>query len=33
MKIYNWRVGNIWADIAFITANLANVHVEEVFIT
>ena len=33
MKIYNWRVGNVWVDLAFITANFARVKVEEVFVT
>jgi elongation factor 1-gamma len=33
MKIYNWRVGNIWVDLACITANLAKVQVEEVFVS
>jgi len=33
MKIYNWRVGNLWVDLAVITANLAGVKVEEVFVT
>lgn len=33
MKIYNWRVGNLWVDLAFITANFAKVKVEEVFVT
>lgn len=33
MKIFNWRVGNIWVDLAVITANLAKVPVEEVFVT
>jgi elongation factor 1-gamma len=33
MKIYNWRVGNLWVDVAFITANLAKVPLEEVFVT
>ena len=30
MKIYNWRVGNLWVDLAVITANFAKVPVEEV---
>jgi ATP-dependent RNA helicase DHX8/PRP22 len=33
MKIYNWRVGNLWVDLSFITANFAKVKLEEVFIT
>jgi glutathione S-transferase len=33
MKIYNWRVGNLWVDISVITANFAGVKVEEVFVT
>lgn len=33
MKIYNWRVGNLWVDLSFITANFAKVQLEEVFIT
>lgn len=33
MKIFNWRVGNLWVDLAVITANLAKVPVEEVFVT
>lgn len=33
MKIYNWRVGNIWVDVAFLTANFAKVQVEEVFVS
>ena len=33
MKIYNWRVGNLWVDLAVITANLAKVPIEEVFVT
>lgn len=33
MKIFNWRVGNIWVDLAVITANLAKVPVEEVFVS
>lgn len=33
MKIYNWRQGNIWVDLAMITANLAKVQVEEIYIT
>jgi len=33
MKIYNWRVGNLWVDLAVITANFAGVKVEEVFVT
>ena len=31
IKIYNWRVGNIWVDLACITANFAKVEYEEVF--
>jgi hypothetical protein len=31
LKIYNWRVGNRWVDIAIITANIAGVGYEEVF--
>lgn len=33
MKIYNWRVGNLWVDLSFITANFAKVKLEEVFVT
>lgn len=33
MKIYNWRVGNLWVDLAYITANLAKVDLEEVFVS
>ena len=33
MKIYNWRVGNLWVDLAVITANFAKVPVEEVFVS
>ena len=33
LKIYNWRVGNRWVDIAIITANIAGVGYEEVFNT
>lgn len=33
MKIYNWNIGNIWVDFAVITANLAKVSVEEVYVT
>lgn len=33
MKLYNWNIGNIWVDLSVITANLAKVQVEEVFVT
>jgi elongation factor 1-gamma len=33
MKIFNWRVGNLWVDLSVITANLAGVKLEEVFVT
>ena len=33
MKIYNYRVGNFWVDLSVITANLAKVKLEEVFVT
>ena len=33
LKIYNWRVGNAWVDIACITANFAKVGYQEVFNT
>jgi elongation factor 1-gamma len=33
MKIYNWRVGNVWVDLAVLTANFAKVQVEEVFVS
>ncbi len=33
MKIYNWRVGNLWVDLSFITGNFAKVKLEEVFVT
>lgn len=32
-KIYNWRVGNAWVDIACIAANFARVEYKEVFNT
>jgi len=31
IKIYNWRLGNIWVDLPCITANLAKIEYEEVF--
>ena len=33
IKIYNWRVGNAWVDIACIAANFAHVEYKEVFNT
>ena len=33
MKIYNWRTGNVWVDLAFLTARFAKVEVQEVFVT
>lgn len=33
MKLYNWNIGNIWVDLAVITANLAQVEVQEVMVT
>lgn len=33
LKIYNYRLGNAWVDIACITANLAGVGYQEVFNT
>lgn len=31
LKIYNWRLGNPWVDLAVIAANFAHVQIEEVF--
>jgi hypothetical protein len=33
LKIYNWRVGNSWVDIACIAANFAQVEYQEIFNT